>query len=74
MHITPLTTTPLATGTQEGFATEAEAVEMWHTLENKFEYSLKYIVSPVTGDTIAVLFEKCDPTLYQTHYKFGEVL
>lgn len=74
MNSTPLTTNPIATGTQEGFATEAEAIEAWNTLENKFEYSIKYIVSHATGKTIAVVFEKCDPAQYKTHYKFGEVI
>jgi hypothetical protein len=74
MNTTPLTTNPMATGAQEGFATEAEAIEVWNTLENKFEYSIKYIVSHTTGDTIAVVFEKCDPAKYKAYYNFGEII
>lgn len=74
MDTMPLTEAPLSCGMQEGFATEAEAIAVWHTLENKFEYSIKYIVSHVTDETIAFVFEKCDPKMYQTYYGFGEVL
>lgn len=69
-----LTSAPIPTGMQEGFATEAEAVEMWRTLEDKFEYGIKHIVSHVTGETIAVVFVKCDPAMYETYFQFGEVL
>ena len=74
MKIVPLSMHPIATGGQEGFATEAEAIEVWKTLENKFEYSIKYIVSHDTGTTIACVFEKCDPAQYKTQYQFGEVI
>jgi len=73
MKTTPLKTHPLVTGGQEGFRTEDEARAAWDKLPNKYEFAFKYIVAMDTGETIAVVFEFCNPEQYKTHFVFGEV-
>lgn len=74
MHTEPLTKFPAAVGAREGFSTEIEAIDAWNTLENKYEYAVRYIVNAHTGNTIAIVFEPCDPKLYTDYYKVGEVV
>jgi hypothetical protein len=73
MNTKPLEGAPLVAGMQEGFRTEADAIEVWRTLKNPYEFKLKYIVTPLTGTTIAVVLVKCDPEDYKTFLQFGEI-
>ncbi len=73
MHTELLNSHPLVRGMQEGFRTEAEARTAWDAMPNKLEFSFKYIVAVDTNETIAVVFEKCDPARYQDHLAFGEI-
>jgi hypothetical protein len=73
MKTYPLEHNPLVSGVQEGFKTEAEAIAVWRTLKNPYEFKVKYITTPLTGEVIAVVFEKGNPEDYKTFYKFGEI-
>ena len=75
MYTKPLTKAPIVI-VEEGFQTEEEAVAVWHTLENKFEFKVKLIYKGPgdPGTTIAFTLEKCDPEDYKTYYKFGEIV
>lgn len=73
MNTYPLENNPIVSGQQEGFKTEAEAIAVWRTLENRYEFKVKYITTPLTGKVIAVVFEKGNPDDYKTFYKFGEI-
>jgi hypothetical protein len=75
LHTYPLEKAPIVI-VQEGFKTEEEAVAVWHTLENKFEFKVKLIYKgpEFPGTTIAFTLEKCDPEDYRTYYKFGEIV
>ena len=73
MHTHPLEHHPIVSGMQEGFKTEAEAIAVWRTLENPYEFKVKYITTPLTGEVIAVVFEKGNPDDYKTFYKTGEI-
>ena len=73
MDTHPLEHNPIVSGMQEGFRTEAEALAVWRTLENPYEFNVKYITTPLTGEVIAVVFEKGNPYDYKTFYKFVEI-
>jgi hypothetical protein len=75
VYTKPLTKAPIVI-VEEGFQTEEEAVAVWHTLENKFEFKVKLIYKGpgYPGTTIAFTLEKCDPEDYKTYYKFGEII
>ena len=73
MNTYPLENHPIVSGMQEGFKTEAEAIAVWRTLENPYEFKVKYITTPLTGEVIAVVFEKGNPDEYKTFYKTGEI-
>jgi len=73
MNTHPLEHHPIVSGMQEGFKTEAEAIAVWRTLENRYEFTVKYITTPLTGEVIAVVFEKGNPDEYKTFYKTGEI-
>ena len=73
MNTHPLEHHPIVSGMQEGFKTEAEAIAVWRTLENRYEFKVKYITTPLTGEVIAVVFEKGNPDDYKTFYKIGEI-
>ncbi len=73
MKTHPLEHNPIVSGMQDGFRTEAEALAVWRTLENRYEFNFKYITTPLTGEVIAVVFEKGNPDDYKTFYKFGEI-
>lgn len=73
MNTRPLEHHPLVSGMQEGFKTQAEALAVWRTLTNRYEFKIKYITTPLTGKVIAVVFEKCNPDEYKNYYQIGEI-
>ena len=70
---TEIPVSPIVSGEQQGFRTEAEARARWHLMPDKYEFTFKYITDIDTNEVIAVVFERCDPARYKNHYAFGEV-